>query len=72
MRAVCYPIGLHWLVSLGRSLYTRLQHARVPEGWETLWRVRYQLGAEQGRREGYDRGLRHAQILIDTLKAPRG
>ena len=51
--AACYPIGLHIVMGLAYSLYTRVMHWRCPAGWETLWRVRYELGREQGRREGY-------------------
>lgn len=64
--AVCYPIGLHLVVSVARSLYTRFSHWRCPEGWETLWRVRYERGREQGRAEGYAAAWRHFDIVRET------
>ena len=68
MHVVCYPIGLHLLVSLVRSAYTRLQHARCPEGWETLYRVRESIGYEKGRTAGYDAALRHLAIVREAQR----
>lgn len=70
--AVCYPIGLHWLVSVARSLYTFIQHARCREGWETLWRVRFERGRETGYRAGYEAGIRHANIARTYLDRAQG
>lgn len=62
MTAVCYPVGLHLIVSVARSSYGRFVNWRCPEGWETLWRVRYERGRQRGYADGYDAGLRHAAI----------
>ena len=68
---VCYPIGLHWLVSAARVIYQRLCRARFEEEWETIRRVRYEIGREHGRREGYATALRHDSILADVVRAQR-
>jgi hypothetical protein len=66
--AVCYPIGLHWIISVCRSAYTRLQHARCREGWETLWRVRFERGREQGYEAGYAAALRHVGFVKEAQR----
>lgn len=61
--AVCYPIGIHLLVSVARSAYTHVQHWRCPEGWETLWRVRFERGRQKGYEDGYAAAVRHLRII---------
>ena len=70
MTGVCYPLGLHLIVSVAHSVWTRLLHARCPEGWETLWRVRFEIGREQGYVAGYTAALRHIQIVKDAQRDP--
>ena len=69
--AVCYPIGLHWLVSAARVAYQRLCRARFEEEWEVIRRVRFEIGREQGRREGYHTALRHDSLLVEVIREQR-
>lgn len=70
-RAVCYPVGLHLFVSATRAIYTRISHARFPEGWETLWRVRFERGRELGYEEGYRAAMRHVEIVREIIGRSR-
>jgi hypothetical protein len=56
--AVCYPVGLHWLISVSRRVYYWLIHTRVVEPWEEWGPVQYEKGRQRGREEGMIEAIR--------------
>jgi hypothetical protein len=66
--AVCYPMGLHWLVSAARAAWVATGRARFTESWEDIARVERNRGFQEGYNAGLDQGARLCRARIEATK----